>query len=89
MRFGANSHRLQHLAIREGPDRAGGSTEEREARVGQCVDGRHDPPAVGNGVSVAREAFVLVSTTDGAMILDQDLALIGNTHTNSEVSTKI
>ena len=31
------------------------------------------------------KALVLVSTTDGAMILDQDLASIGNPRTNAEV----
>lgn len=35
------------------------------------------------------KAFVLVSTTDGAMILDQDLASIGKPRTNDEVSKKI
>ncbi|MCX5724183.1 MAG: alpha/beta hydrolase [Nitrospirae bacterium] len=35
------------------------------------------------------KALVLVSTTDGAMILDQDLPSIGNPRTNAEVSKKI
>lgn len=35
------------------------------------------------------KALVLVSTTDGAMILDHDLPSIGNPRTNAEVSTKI
>jgi 3-oxoadipate enol-lactonase len=35
------------------------------------------------------KALVLVSTTDGAMILDQDLPSIGNPRTNAEVSRKI
>lgn len=35
------------------------------------------------------KALVLVSTTDGVMILDQDLASIGNPRTNGEVSKKI
>jgi pimeloyl-ACP methyl ester carboxylesterase len=35
------------------------------------------------------KALVLVSTTDGAMILDRDLPSIGNPRTNAEVSRKI
>jgi pimeloyl-ACP methyl ester carboxylesterase len=35
------------------------------------------------------KALVLVSTTDGAMILDQDLPSIGNPRTNADVSKKI
>ena len=35
------------------------------------------------------KALVLVSTTDGAMILDHDLPSIGNPRTNAEVSKKI
>lgn len=35
------------------------------------------------------KALVLVSTTDGAMILDQDLPSIGNPRTNAEVPQKI
>jgi len=35
------------------------------------------------------KALVLVSTTDSAMILDQDLPSIGNPRTNAEVSKKI
>lgn len=35
------------------------------------------------------KALVLVSTTDGAMILDRDLPSIGNPRTNAEVSKKI
>lgn len=35
------------------------------------------------------KALVLVSTTDGAMILDQDLPSIGHPRTNAEVSKKI
>jgi pimeloyl-ACP methyl ester carboxylesterase len=35
------------------------------------------------------KALVLVSTTDGAMILDQELPSIGNPRTNAEVSKKI